>query len=115
MRIPINVKEMHQVTGFLVTLSRFLSCVNDKAFLFFSSLKKKKIFEYTVLLECEEAFSKVKTFQTSSTILIRLREDLSLLLYLSDINQVMSSVLVPKIDKVEKPVYLVSIVSALSS
>lgn len=39
-----NVKEVHLLTGFLAAMSRFLSCVGDKAFLLFAALKKKDKF-----------------------------------------------------------------------
>lgn len=45
MRSPTNVKEIQGLTGFLVALSRFFSCVSDKAFLFFVALKKKERFK----------------------------------------------------------------------
>lgn len=44
-RSPTNVKEMQQLTGHLIALSRFLSYVGDKTFLFFVVLIKKKNFE----------------------------------------------------------------------
>lgn len=58
MRNPTNVKEVHQLTGHLASMSRFLSCVGDNAFFLFSALKKKERFEWNT--ECDEAFSKVK-------------------------------------------------------
>lgn len=45
MRSPFNVKEVKQLTGHLFTISRFLSCVGDKGFHLFATLKKKEKFE----------------------------------------------------------------------
>lgn len=58
MRSPTNVKEVQQITGRLVALSCFLSCMGAKAFCFFVALRNKEKFQWTA--ECGEAFSKVK-------------------------------------------------------
>lgn len=41
MRNPVDVKEGKKLIGHLVALSRLLSCVGDKAFILFSTMKKK--------------------------------------------------------------------------
>lgn len=66
---PTNVKEVQQLMRRLASLSRFLSCAADKAFLFFIALRKKVKFEWTT--ECEEYFAKVKELPTSPLILTR--------------------------------------------
>lgn len=43
-RSPLNVKEVHQLTKRLVSLSHFLSCAGDNAFHFFTILKKHERF-----------------------------------------------------------------------
>lgn len=83
-RNPTNVNEVQHLTDFLASLFYFLSSVYDKTFLFFVSLKKNKIFEWTA--ECDEAFTKVKSFLTLPIVLTHSREDSSLLLYLLVIN-----------------------------
>ncbi|MCI83020.1 hypothetical protein A2U01_0104295, partial [Trifolium medium] len=40
MRSPTSVKEVQQLTGRIAALSRFLSCVGEKAFHFFATLRK---------------------------------------------------------------------------
>lgn len=70
-------------------ISLCLLC-GQQAFLFFAALKNKYRFEWTK--KREEAFSKRKTFITSSPILTLLREGSPLLLYLSVTNEAMSSV-----------------------
>lgn len=92
MRSPTTVKEVQHLTSRLSTISRFLSCACDKAFLFLTALKKRYIFKW--ISECKDSFTKVKCFLTSSPILTRPREDSSILLYLSIIDHVMSSVLI---------------------
>ncbi|PNX71103.1 hypothetical protein L195_g026974, partial [Trifolium pratense] len=47
MRSPSSVKEVQQLTGKIVVLSRFLSCAGEKAFHFFTSLKKSERFSWT--------------------------------------------------------------------
>jgi hypothetical protein len=106
MKSPSNIKEVQYVTGRLVALSRFLSCVDDKAFSFFASIKKKENFEWTS--ECEDAFCKIKAFLSSPPILHRPTTGSILFLYLSISNNTISSVLVQDSDSKEKPVYFVS-------
>jgi hypothetical protein len=65
MRSPLNIKEVQQLTGRLAALSHFLSYAGDKAFSFFTSIKKKENFEWTT--ECEDAFQQIKAFLSSPT------------------------------------------------
>lgn len=58
MKSLTNVIEFQQLAGCLTALSSFLSCVRDKAFLFFFFLKKNKKFKWTG--ELKEAFSRIK-------------------------------------------------------
>jgi hypothetical protein len=44
MRSPTSIKEVQQLTGRIAALSRFLSCAGEKAFHFFSTLKKSERF-----------------------------------------------------------------------
>lgn len=67
MQSPTNPKEVQQLIGRLAALSRFLSCAGDKAFHFFSSLRKGGHFEWSA--ECQAAFKKVKQFLTSPPII----------------------------------------------
>ena len=69
-------------------------------------MKKKEIFECTT--KCEYVFTKVKAFLTSPLVLTCPREWFPLLLYLSVMNQEMSSVFVQEIDKAERLVYFIS-------
>lgn len=102
---PTNVREMQQLMGHLAALSCLLSCVGDKAFLLFTSLKNKEMFEWTG--EFEEGLSRINTFLTSLSIPTYPKEWSPLLLYLKFTYQTMSLVLVQETDKVERFVYFV--------
>jgi len=106
MRSPCNVKEVQHLTGRLATLSRFLSCVGDKAFAFFASIKKKETFEWTP--ECEKAFHSVKAFLSIPPILHRPSPGATLSLYLSISDNAMSFVLTEDCEEWEKLVYFIS-------
>jgi hypothetical protein len=58
MHSPTSVKEVQQLTGRIVALSRFMSRVGDKAHPFFQCIKKAKAFKWTE--ECEEVFKQIK-------------------------------------------------------
>jgi len=105
-RTECYIKEVQQLTERLADLSRFLSCVGDKAFAFFASIKKKENFTWTP--ECEDDFHKVKTFLSTPLVLHRPITGAILFLYLSISTNTMSSVLVDDSDSGEKPIYFVS-------
>jgi len=58
MRSPIAVKEVQQLTGRMVALSRFVSTGGDKGHPYFQCLKRNRRFVWTK--ECKEAFLKLK-------------------------------------------------------
>jgi hypothetical protein len=92
MRSPTSVKEVQQLTGRIAALSRFLSCAGEKAFHFFSTLRKSERFIWNT--QCEEAFHKLKTFLASPSILTHPEKGNTLYLYLT-VSE-------------EKPIYFVS-------
>ena len=94
------------MTGRLAALSRFLSCAGEKSIHFFAAIRKSKEFEWTET--CEEAFKEVKQFLSSPPILVRPKENMTLVLYLSVTDKALSSVLVQDGDEGERPVYFVS-------
>ncbi|WJX72831.1 hypothetical protein P8452_56671 [Trifolium repens] len=106
MRSPISVKEVQQLTGRISALSRFLSCAGEKAFHFFSTLRKSERFVWST--QCEEAFQNLKTFLVSPPILTRLEKGNTLYLYLAVSDKALSSALVQEIKGEEKPIYFVS-------
>jgi len=69
MRSPISVKEMQQLTGRMVALSRFVSAGGDKGHPYFQCLRRNNKFIWT--MECEEAFLKLKDYLASPLVLCR--------------------------------------------
>ena len=63
---PSSVKEVQRLTGRIVSLSRFVSRVNDKCHPFFQVLKKA--FQWDA--NFEEGFSALKTYLSSPPILV---------------------------------------------
>jgi len=54
MRSPLSIKEVQDLAGRMFALSKFMSCAWDKAFHFFTTLRKRERFMWTH--ECEKAF-----------------------------------------------------------
>jgi hypothetical protein len=106
MRNPTSAKEVQQLTGRIAVLSRFLSCAGEKAFHFFSTLRKSERFIWST--QCKETFQKLKTFLASPPILNRLEKGNTLYLYLAVSDKALSSALVQEIKEDEKPIYFVS-------
>jgi hypothetical protein len=106
MKSLTSIKEVQQLTGRIAALSRFLSCAGEKAFHFFSTLRKSERFIWSP--QCEEAFQKLKTFLASPPILSRTEKGNTLYLYLAVSDKALSSALVQEIKGEEKSVYFVS-------
>lgn len=92
------------MNGRLIALSRFLSCVGDKAFIFFVALKMQEKFEW--IGECKE-FSRINIFLILQPILTLPKEGSHLLLYFSITDQAMSLALVQKTYKTQQLVYFI--------
>nr|KYP56507.1 Retrovirus-related Pol polyprotein from transposon 412 family [Cajanus cajan] len=67
MKSPQTVKDIQRLAGRLVSLSRFIPRLADKAEPIFTLLRKPKNFEWTD--QCEEAFKSFETFLTTPPIL----------------------------------------------
>jgi len=106
MRILANVKEVQQLTGRMVALSRFLSVGGDKGYPYCKCLKKNNHFICTP--ECEEAFIRLKEYPASPLILYKSPPGIPLRLYFTVIDRAISLVIVQKQDRVQKPIYFVS-------
>jgi hypothetical protein len=65
-----DLKGIQRVTGCLVALSRFISCLDEKALPLYRLLKKSEHFSWT--LEAEEGLTKLKATLSNSPILIPL-------------------------------------------
>ena len=101
---PSNIKEVQRLTGRIAALSRFVSKASDKCQPFFQVLKKA--FQWDP--HCEEAFSTLKTYLSSSPILVSPSEGELLTLYLAVSDFSTSAVLIKDKDRVQHPVYYCS-------
>jgi hypothetical protein len=97
-----DLKGVQRVTGCLVALSRFISCLGEKALPLYHLLKKLECFSRT--LEVEEALTKLKSTLSSSSIFVHPATGEPLLLYVTATTQVVSVVLV--VERAEERTYL---------
>ena len=104
MQPPSNTKEIQRLTGRIAALSRFVSRSNDKCQPFFQVLNKA--FHWDA--QCEEAFSKLKTYLSSPPVLVSPPEGELLTLYLEISNFSTSAALVKERDRIQQPVYYYS-------
>jgi hypothetical protein len=109
---PIReLKGVQRVTGCLAALSRFISCLGEKALPLYRLLKKSEHFSWT--LEAEEALAKLKATLSNSPILVPPTLGEPLLLYVAATTQVVSAVLVVERAEeahtllVQRPVYFI--------
>ena len=91
MRSPILVKEVQQLTGHMVALSRFVSVGGDKGHPYFQCLKRNNRFVWT--REYEEAFLKLKEYLASPPVLCKPQLGTPLRLYVTVTEKAISSVL----------------------
>jgi hypothetical protein len=107
-----DLKGIQRVTGCLVALSRFISCLGEKALPLYRLLKKSKHFSWT--LKAEEALMKLKATLSNSLILIPPATGEPLLLYVAATTQVVNAVLVVERAEeghallIQRPVYFIS-------
>ena len=69
MRSRISVKEVQQLTGRMVALSRVVSAGGDKGHPYFQCLRRNNRFIWT--RECEKAFLKLKKYLASPPVLCK--------------------------------------------
>jgi hypothetical protein len=87
-----DLKGVQRVMGCLAALSRFISCLGEKALPLYRLLKKLEHFSWT--LEAEKALTKLKAMLSNSSILVPLATGEPLLLYVAATTQVVRAVLV---------------------
>jgi hypothetical protein len=87
-----DLKGIQRATGCLAALSRFISCLGEKALPLYRLLKKSERFSWT--LKAEEALTKLKAMLYNSPILVSPTIGEPLLLYVTATTQVVSVVLV---------------------
>ena len=98
MRSPISVKEVHQLTGWMVALSRFVSAGEDKGHPYFQCLRSNNRFIWTK--ECEEVFLKLKEYLTSPPVLCKPQLSTPFRLHFTVMERAISSVFVQEQDQV---------------
>ena len=101
---PSNVKDIQHLTGRIAALSCFVSSASDKCRPFFQVLKKA--FQWDV--HCQEVFTMLKTYLSSSPILISPSEGELLTLYLVISDFATNAALVRERDRVQQPIYYCS-------
>jgi hypothetical protein len=107
-----DLKGVQRVTGCLTALSRFISCLDEKALPLYRLLKKLEHFLWT--LEAEEALTRLKTTLSEPPILVPSAAGESLLFYVAAMTQVVSTaVVVERAEEghtllVQRPVYFIS-------
>jgi hypothetical protein len=107
-----DLKGVQRVTGCLAALSRFISCIGEKALPLYHLLKKSKHFSWT--LEAEEALTKLKATLSNPPILVPPAMGEPLLLYIATTTQVVSAtVVIERVEEghalpVQRPIYFIS-------
>ena len=91
MKRPVRVHDVQKLTGCLVALSRFISCLGEKALPLYRLMKKSDKFEWTD--EADAAFAELKTLLSTQPMLTAPISKEPLLLYIAATGQVVSTVL----------------------
>jgi hypothetical protein len=87
-----DLKGVQKATGCLAALSRFISCLGEKALLMYHLLKKSEHFSWT--LEAEEALTKLRAMLSNPPILVIPVTGEPLLLYVAAMTQVVSAAVI---------------------
>nr|KYP43921.1 Retrovirus-related Pol polyprotein from transposon 17.6 [Cajanus cajan] len=101
MQSPQTVKEVQRLAERLVSLSRFIPRLAEKAGPIFTLLRK-----WTG--QCEEAFKSFKVFLTTPPVHQRPDHYADLLLYLAVAESAISTIIVKEDQKVQTPIYFIS-------
>jgi hypothetical protein len=91
------VKDIQKLTGCMVALSRFMSCLGKKGLPFFKLFKANKCF--TWMREANKAFAELKLFHTLPPIMTVPQPDETLLIYIAVTSRVVSTVIVVKCEE----------------
>ena len=106
MQSPRTIKDLQQLNGRLVALSRFLARTGDRCLPFFKDLKNPRNFQWTS--ECEEAFKQIKRHLASLPCLASVSPSEKLGLYLAASPHAVSSILIKESSGQQLPIYYVS-------
>ena len=111
MQSPVRVHDVQKLIGCLAGLSRFISCLGEKALPLYQLMKKSDVFEWND--EAEAAFIELQALLSTQPVLAAPHSKEPLLLYIATTNQVVSTI--PTIGreeevkayKVQRPVYYI--------
>ena len=87
----MRVHDVQKLTSCLATLSRFISCLGEKALPLYRLMKKSNKFEWTP--EADAAFAELKALLSTQPVLAAPISKEPLLLYIATTGQVVSTVL----------------------
>ena len=99
-----NIKDIQRLTRRIVALSRFVSRASEKCQPFFQVMRNA--FQWDA--HCQEAFTMLKTYLISPSILVSPFEEELLILYLAVSEFPTSAALVRERDRVKQPIYYCS-------
>ena len=99
-----TIKEVQSLNGKIVALNKFVSKATDKCLPFFCTLRKS--FEWTD--KCQKAFKELKKYLSSLPLLSPSKPGEELYLYLAISQAAVSTALVRKEDRCQRPVYFIS-------
>ncbi|PKA60509.1 RNA-directed DNA polymerase like [Apostasia shenzhenica] len=103
---PRTAKEIQKLAGRINSLGRFISKAGDRCSLFFRCLRNNKKGQWTD--ECEAAFTELKKYLTSASILAAPKEGVVLSLYLGVSDTAVSAVLLDSEKGVQHPIFYTS-------
>ncbi|GKV48237.1 hypothetical protein SLEP1_g55063 [Rubroshorea leprosula] len=115
MESPKSVKDIQRLTGRVAALHRFISKSANKCLPFFKIMRsaaqkdesgKQKKFEWSQ--ECQAVFDELKSYLSSPPLLTKAVDGEILYLYLGISDEAISSVLLRKEAKQQKPIYYIS-------
>ena len=86
MKRPVRVHDVQKLTGCLVALGRFISCLGEKALPLYRLMKKSDKFEWND--EAEAAFEELKALLSTQAVLAAPVSKEPLLLYIAATRQV---------------------------
>ncbi|XP_020215669.1 uncharacterized protein LOC109799508 [Cajanus cajan] len=101
-----TVKQVQRLVGRLVSLSRFIPKLAERAGPIFTLLKKPNNFLWTN--QCEEAFQSFREFLATPPVLQRPDHSTDLLLYLAVAESAISVVIVQEHQQTQTPIYFIS-------
>ncbi|XP_061346998.1 uncharacterized protein LOC133292586 [Gastrolobium bilobum] len=106
MRSPQTIKEVQQMTGRLVALTRFLANSEHKSLPLFGLLKKGTTFRWSE--KCENAFQEFKRALSCQPVLAKPDHGEMLYLYLAVGTEAINATLVKESKERQKPVYFIN-------